>query len=153
MGRHCGWLTAATARAYLQRTKGNEYVDGLMMNAHMKSIDAVYLPEMAFDLDAEAVRLKEIMPNEKSNSRVFDRYLSSNLDDTTRAYWNTRKFGRRRVTVFDRNIYETGLLGRFIGAAHLLARLHESRCAVCNKVLNFESAIFRLNFRNLPDRL
>jgi diphosphate-dependent phosphofructokinase len=61
MGRHCGWLTAATARAYLQRTKGNEYVDGLMMNAHMKSIDAVYLPEMAFDLDAEAARLKEIM--------------------------------------------------------------------------------------------
>jgi S-adenosylmethionine-diacylglycerol 3-amino-3-carboxypropyl transferase len=32
--------------------------------------------------------------------------------------------GRRRITVFNRNIYETGLLGRFIGAAHLLARLH-----------------------------
>src|SRR6478672_8167123 len=29
MGRHCGWLTAATARAYLQRTRNNEYVDGL----------------------------------------------------------------------------------------------------------------------------
>ncbi len=32
-----------------------------MTNAQMKSIDAVYLPEMAFDLDAEAARLKEIM--------------------------------------------------------------------------------------------
>ena len=61
MGRHCGWLTAATARAYLQRTSANQYVDGLMMNAHLKSIDAVYLPEMAFDLDAEAARLKESM--------------------------------------------------------------------------------------------
>ncbi|ARO24947.1 pyrophosphate--fructose-6-phosphate 1-phosphotransferase [Rhizobium sp. S9] len=61
MGRHCGWLTAATARAYLQRTSRNQYVDGLMMDAHLKSIDAVYLPEMAFDLDSEAARLKDIM--------------------------------------------------------------------------------------------
>ncbi|MEK1895683.1 MAG: pyrophosphate--fructose-6-phosphate 1-phosphotransferase [Rhizobium sp.] len=61
MGRHCGWLTAATARAYLQRTKNYEYVDGFMTNAKMKSIDAVYLPEMAFDLDAEAARLREAM--------------------------------------------------------------------------------------------
>ncbi|WP_434732809.1 pyrophosphate--fructose-6-phosphate 1-phosphotransferase [Rhizobium sp. YTUHZ044] len=61
MGRHCGWLTAATARAYLQRTSRNQYVDGLLIDAHLKSIDAVYLPEMAFDLDAEAARLKDIM--------------------------------------------------------------------------------------------
>jgi pyrophosphate--fructose-6-phosphate 1-phosphotransferase len=61
MGRHCGWLTAATARAYLQRTRNNEYVDGLMTNAQMKSIDAVYLPEIVFDLEAEAARLKEVM--------------------------------------------------------------------------------------------
>ncbi|MFB2606579.1 pyrophosphate--fructose-6-phosphate 1-phosphotransferase, partial [Rhizobium phaseoli] len=61
MGRHCGWLTAATARAYLQRTSRNQYVDGLMMDAQLKGIDAVYLPEMAFDLDAEAARLKEVM--------------------------------------------------------------------------------------------
>ncbi|MBX4905878.1 MULTISPECIES: pyrophosphate--fructose-6-phosphate 1-phosphotransferase [Rhizobium] len=61
MGRHCGWLTAATARSYLQRTSRNQYVDGLLMDAHLKSIDAVYLPEMSFDLDAEAARLKEIM--------------------------------------------------------------------------------------------
>jgi pyrophosphate--fructose-6-phosphate 1-phosphotransferase len=61
MGRHCGWLTAATARAFIRRTSGNQYVDGLMMDAKLKSIDAVYLPEMAFDLDSEAARLKEIM--------------------------------------------------------------------------------------------
>ncbi|MGO8126930.1 6-phosphofructokinase, partial [Rhizobium ruizarguesonis] len=30
MGRHSGLLTAATARAYLQRTSRNQYVDGLM---------------------------------------------------------------------------------------------------------------------------
>ena len=61
MGRHCGWLTAATARAYIQKTSANEYVDGFMMNAQLKNIDGLYLPEMAFDLDAEADRLKAVM--------------------------------------------------------------------------------------------
>ena len=61
MGRHCGWLTAATARAYIQRTRNNEYVEGLMMNTQLKNIDGLYLPETHFDLEAEAARLKDIM--------------------------------------------------------------------------------------------
>ena len=61
MGRHCGWLTAATARAYIQKTKDNEYVDGFMMNEELKNIDGLYLPEMHFDLHAEAERLRETM--------------------------------------------------------------------------------------------
>lgn len=61
MGRHCGWLTAATARAYIQRTKHNEYIDGFMMNQELKNIDGLYLPETRFDMNAEAQRLKDIM--------------------------------------------------------------------------------------------
>ncbi|MDX3925058.1 MAG: pyrophosphate--fructose-6-phosphate 1-phosphotransferase [Shinella sp.] len=61
MGRHSGWLTAATARAYVQMTEDNDYVDGFMMNAQMKNIDGLYLPEMAFNLEAEAERLKAVM--------------------------------------------------------------------------------------------
>lgn len=61
MGRHCGWLTAATARAYIQKTSGNEYVEGLLMGEQLKSIDGLYLPEMAFDIEAEAERLKKTM--------------------------------------------------------------------------------------------
>ena len=61
MGRHCGWLTAATARAYIQKTSGNEYVDGFMMNKQLKNIDGLYLPEMDFNLEGEAERLKAVM--------------------------------------------------------------------------------------------
>lgn len=61
MGRHSGWLTAATARKYIERTKGNKYVEGLMMNTEMKNIDGLYLPEMKFDLEKEADRLSRIM--------------------------------------------------------------------------------------------
>jgi len=61
MGRSCGWLTAATARAYIQKTNANEYVEGMMMNAELKTIDGLYLPEMLFDVQAEAERLRAIM--------------------------------------------------------------------------------------------
>ena len=61
MGRHCGWLTAATAKAYVEQTRNNEYVEGLMMNTQMKNIDGLYLPEMAFNLAEESERLKKIM--------------------------------------------------------------------------------------------
>lgn len=56
---------------------------------------------------------------------IYDRYLSNQLDPATGAYWSGRdRLGRRRIRVFERNIYRTDLLGRFIGAAHLLARLN-----------------------------
>ncbi len=61
MGRHSGWLTAATARAYIKMTGQKEFVDGFMINAQMKNIDGLYLPEMAFDLNAEAERLRAVM--------------------------------------------------------------------------------------------
>ncbi|MBO3760872.1 DUF3419 family protein [Ciceribacter sp. L1K22] len=63
-----------------------------------------------------------------TNSRTFDRYIARHLDAVTRAYWNRRTAsGRRRIDVFNRNFYRTGLLGRFIGAGHLLARIHGIR--------------------------
>lgn len=61
MGRHCGWLTAATAKAYMEKTRGNQYVDGLMMNADLKSIDGIYLPEIDFNFEEEGERLKKVM--------------------------------------------------------------------------------------------
>ncbi|MQW87459.1 pyrophosphate--fructose-6-phosphate 1-phosphotransferase [Sinorhizobium saheli] len=64
MGRHCGWLTAATARAYIQMARGKEYVDGFMMNEQLKTIDGLYLPEVKFDLEAEAARLRGVMDRE-----------------------------------------------------------------------------------------
>lgn len=70
MGRHCGWLTAATARAYIQQTRDNEYVEGLMMNEALKNIDGLYLPEMAFDLDQESERLRKVM-NERGFVTLF----------------------------------------------------------------------------------
>ncbi len=61
MGRNCGWLTAATAVTYRKRLKKLKFVPDFNLSMAHKDIDAVYLPEIAIDLEAEAKRLKKIM--------------------------------------------------------------------------------------------
>ncbi len=61
----------------------------------------------------------------KDNIAAYRSHVAPQLDDATRRYWEGRDFiGRRRIGGFANGIYKRGLLGRFIGAAHLLARLH-----------------------------
>jgi S-adenosylmethionine-diacylglycerol 3-amino-3-carboxypropyl transferase len=59
------------------------------------------------------------------NVAAYETYLKPHLDADTRAYWEQRdNFGRRRISYFTTNVYRHGLLGRFIGAGHALARAH-----------------------------
>jgi S-adenosylmethionine-diacylglycerol 3-amino-3-carboxypropyl transferase len=63
--------------------------------------------------------------DEAQNIRDYQHYLKAALDDTTRKYWEGRKLtGRRRLSQFKTNIYAHGLLGRFIGVGHKLARVY-----------------------------
>ena len=61
MGRNCGWLTAATAETYRKRLKKLKFVPDLNLSMAHKDIDAVYVPEIAIDLESETKRLKKIM--------------------------------------------------------------------------------------------
>ena len=61
--------------------------------------------------------------DEKGNVRAFHKHLIDHVDDTTRAYWMSRGLRGRRINLFARNIYKHGVLGRFIGLLHLIARL------------------------------
>ncbi|SOC40325.1 S-adenosylmethionine-diacylglycerol 3-amino-3-carboxypropyl transferase [Rhizobium subbaraonis] len=63
--------------------------------------------------------------NMGSNREAYQLFLEPRLDAQTRDYWNGRDLtARRRIDVFNRNIYRTGLLGRFILLGHIVARLH-----------------------------
>ena len=65
---------------------------------------------------------------DKANRNLFDNFLAERLDPTTRRYWERRMPLRgRRINMFARNLYRYGLLGRFIGVLHTLARLHGKR--------------------------
>lgn len=61
----------------------------------------------------------------KANREAFDNFLSSRLDPATRRYWEKHiPLHGRRINMFARNLYRYGLLGRFIGVLHAVARLH-----------------------------
>jgi S-adenosylmethionine-diacylglycerol 3-amino-3-carboxypropyl transferase len=63
--------------------------------------------------------------NDPRNVAAYERYLRPQLDEATRHYWDGRGMvGRRRIAMFSRGFYRHGLLGRFIGFAHLIAHLH-----------------------------
>ncbi|MFN8076909.1 MAG: pyrophosphate--fructose-6-phosphate 1-phosphotransferase [Kineosporiaceae bacterium] len=64
MGRHCGWLTAATALKYRDLLGATEYSGFGYNNAGCWGVDAVYVPELAIDLEAEAARLRAKMDAE-----------------------------------------------------------------------------------------
>ena len=62
---------------------------------------------------------------DKENERVFDNFLADRLDPETRRYWEKRMpLKGRRINMFARNLYRYGLLGRFIGILHALAKLN-----------------------------
>jgi S-adenosylmethionine-diacylglycerol 3-amino-3-carboxypropyl transferase len=57
-------------------------------------------------------------------AELYDRYLRPHLDDATRAFWEARSpTGKPRLRCFVDGFYRHGLLGRFIGFLHVVARL------------------------------
>lgn len=61
MGRHCGWLTAATAAEYHRWVGEQEYVPGIGNDERRWDVHAVFVPERPIDLQAEATRLRAVM--------------------------------------------------------------------------------------------
>lgn len=59
----------------------------------------------------------------EANRALYERYIRDHLDPETRAFWDGRRLLRRRISVFQTGFYRHGLLGRFLGAVHLVARL------------------------------
>ncbi len=75
--------------------------------------------------DYETFRTFFVEANRRQNVEAYFDYLSPNVDAATRRYWEARdRIGRKRIGYFASNFYRHGLLGNFIAAGHVLARLH-----------------------------
>jgi pyrophosphate--fructose-6-phosphate 1-phosphotransferase len=61
MGRHCGWLTAATAKAYRDWLDSRAWLPEIGLTREAWDVHGVYLPEAEFDLETEGHRLREVM--------------------------------------------------------------------------------------------
>ncbi len=70
MGRHCGWLTAATAAEYRKWLKAQDWAPEIGLSQEAWDVHAVYVPEAVIDIKAEGDRLKKIM-DEVGNVTIF----------------------------------------------------------------------------------
>lgn len=61
MGRHCGWLTAATALKHREWLATQEFLPGFGHDQRAWDVHAVFVPELGFDIAQEAARLRGVM--------------------------------------------------------------------------------------------
>jgi len=62
MGRDCGYLTAATARAYRERLSRQRFPAGLYStSAATRDVHGIWLPEIPIDIAKEGQRLRAVM--------------------------------------------------------------------------------------------
>ena len=116
---------------------------------NLKLCGLAALPDHAafFDFFGRADRLENIA--------AYQTLLRPGLDEATRAYWDGRGLdGRRRIEAFARGFYRHGLLGRFIGAGHAVARLYGKRfdALLAARSLEEQRAIFEREIAPLFDK-
>ena len=70
MGRHCGWLTAATAQKYHEWVNGQQWLPEIGLSKEAWDIHAVFVPEGHIDIAKEAERLNKVM-DEVGNVTIF----------------------------------------------------------------------------------
>ena len=61
MGRHCGWLTAATAYEYRKLLENRNFLPELNISKERWDVHAIYIPETAVNFQKESQRLRKCM--------------------------------------------------------------------------------------------
>ncbi|MBC8265998.1 MAG: pyrophosphate--fructose-6-phosphate 1-phosphotransferase [Flavobacteriales bacterium] len=117
MGRHCGWLTAATALEYRKRLGAMTFIPEIGVLKEKWEVHSVLLPEEKIDFDNECERLSKVMDKydcvnvflsegagmdvivaetEKSGAEVLrDAFGHVRLDDLNPGQWFAKQLGER----------------------------------------------------------
>ncbi|SNT21235.1 DUF3419 family protein [Sphingopyxis indica] len=105
--------------------------------------------------DYDSVRRFFADADDKANVAAYRTHVRPHLDELSIRYWEGRDLvGRRRINGFARGLYKRGLLGNFIGLAHLIARLHrvDPRQFLTATTVEEQRAIFEAKFAPFFDR-
>ena len=117
MGRHCGWLTAATALEYRKRLNNIHFIPEIGLTKEKWDVHSILLPEEEFSFEKECKRLNKIMDkydcvniflsegagmdiiieeNEKSGDTILrDAFGHVRLDELNPGKWFAKQFGKR----------------------------------------------------------
>lgn len=116
---------------------------------NLKRVAAQRLP------DYESFRRFFAEADSVANIADYRTFIRPHLDETSRRYWEGRDLvGRRRINGFASGLYKRGLLGNFIGLAHLIARMHriDLKQFLEAKTIEEQRAIFDEKFAAFFDR-
>ncbi len=117
MGRHCGWLTAATALEYRKRLNNLHFMPEIGLSKAKWEVHSVLLPEDEIDFKKECERLSKVMDKydcvniflsegacmdiiiaeiEKTGEKVLrDAFGHVRLDDLKPGEWLAKQLGKR----------------------------------------------------------
>lgn len=117
MGRHCGWLTAATAYEYRKKLKMYNFIPDMGITREKWDIHSILIPEEEIDFDKECFRLNKIMnthdcvniflsegaglqtiikETEKEGGEILrDAFGHVRLDDLNPGQWFAKKFSKK----------------------------------------------------------
>jgi len=116
---------------------------------NLKRVAAQRLP------DYESFRRFFAEADSVANIADYRTFIRPHLDETSRRYWEGRDLvGRRRINGFASGLYKRGLLGNFIGLAHLVARMHriDLKQFLDAKTIEEQRTIFDEKFAPFFDR-
>ncbi len=107
-------------------TAGPAQIVAVDINAAQIALNRLKLAALRHLPDYDAFYRFFGVANAAANVAAFRQYILPNLDTVTANYWHRRHGLRRgrRIRRFSSNFYRAGLLGSFIGASHLVARLN-----------------------------
>ena len=117
MGRHCGWLTAASALEYRKLLNDTDFIPEIGVMREKWEIHSILIPEKKIDFDKECSRLKKVMDKydcvniflsegagmdtiisetEKEGETILrDAFGHVRLDDLNPGKWFAKKLGER----------------------------------------------------------
>ena len=105
------------------------------LTASPASITAVDLSPWHVELHRLKLRAAQVLPDHAAfyslfghadrpgNVDLLDRYVLPRMDVEARGFWNESVRFRARKSMFARGFYRFGVLGAFLGAVHVVARL------------------------------
>lgn len=106
-------------------TEGPAQVKAVDLNPAHVALGRLKLAALKHLPDYESFFLFFGRADDKRNIENYDRYIAPNLDPFSRKYWESFSLlDGRRINYFTKNLYQFGLLGRFIGMVHILSRIY-----------------------------
>ncbi len=106
-------------------TESPASVTAIDLNPHHVALGRLKIAALKHLPDYERFFMFFGCADDPKNIENYDKYIAPHLDKYTRDYWEKIVVPHgRRINLFKKNIYKYGLLGKFIGMVHLIAKIY-----------------------------